>query len=97
MEEKRKNYLTPKLDSRASFYKKAYTYVEGDKVVLVSYQSKVCYVSNDTFVLNSKVDEDLLFSNTTLRHIKEFLWQQLHIKGLTKKDLKNTLNRVWQL
>ena len=93
----KKNYLQPKKDTRESFYKKAYTEQKGEKLVLYSYETPVCYVSNKTFILNNNIEEKLLFSNTTLRHIKEFLYQQLDIIDITKKDLKMTLSRVWEL
>ena len=92
-----KYYLIPKKDSRASFYKKAEVIVKDDGTkILKSYESKVCKINKEgCFILNNSIREDMLFSQTTLRHIKEFLFQELNITGIRKKELKSTLNRVW--
>ena len=88
----RSYYLVAKYDTRASFYNKALVEVNdnGEKV-LKSYNTKVCTIKGDKFQLNGAINRDLLFSNTTLRHIKEFLRQELGIENLTKKDLEKTL------
>lgn len=85
-------YLIAKYDSRASFYNKALVEDHGQGVkVLKSYNTKVCIIKGNKYELNGAIDRDLLFSNTTLRHIKEFLRQELGIENLTKKDLEKTL------
>lgn len=85
-------YLVAKYDSRKSFYDKALIEDHGEGVkVLKSYNTKVCTINGDKFALNGAIERDLLFSNTTLRHIKEFLRQELGLENLTKKDLEKTL------
>lgn len=90
-------YLEPQHDSRKSFYNKAFV---DENDVLYSYGTKVMEIKNGRPILT--VGEDLL-SQTTLRHIKEFLKQ----KGFTaiskqqiirdyspKKSVKEDFNKV---
>ncbi len=56
-------------DSRASFYGKAVVRTEGDKTILRSYSTDVAYIENGKAVVNGS------YSQTTLRHINEFLKQ----------------------
>ena len=65
-------YLEPNYDSRNSFYKKALVkeYEDGT-IVLQSY-------STDVAVINKKSNEAVIrgfYSDTTTRHIKDFLYQ----------------------
>lgn len=87
----KKIYLEPQKDTRKSFYKKAYYTDENGVLTLFSYETKVCTIKENNFFLNGKIEKELLFSNTTLRHIKEFLYQKLGLENLTKKDLEKTL------
>jgi len=85
-------YLKAKYDSRASFYNKAEIEDnEKGKITLYSYGSKVCEIEGGKYRLNGSIKRALLFSSTTLRHIKEFLRQFLNLEGLTKSDLEKTL------
>ena len=61
--------LTPQFDSRASFYHKARVEVEGKEKRLISYSTHVATIKGD------KAEVEGTYSNTTLRHIKEFLLQ----------------------
>ena len=63
--------LIPKFDSRKSFYKKAMVKTEDNQKILYSFDAKVCIINLD---LNT-AQIISLFSNTTTRHIKEFLLQ----------------------
>lgn len=90
-------------DSRKSFYKKAYIEIftewnelhsRIEKIKLYSYNTLVCSIeyigTAERFYLLYNRD---LFSQTTLRHIKEFLQQLFYCreKALPKKDiLKNS-------
>ena len=74
--------LTPQLDSRQSFYRKAI--VEDNR--LYSYDTFVCEVKDNEYYLNGDISRDLLLSQTTMRHIKEFIYQTLGIIA-HKKDL----------
>lgn len=93
---KKENYeLTTKYDKRQSFYRKAnYTKLEYKNCcvyVLKSYESIVAVITKSNngewAYINKKVDNDLLYSNTTLRHIKEFFKQFYKNQNYTKKDL----------
>ena len=57
-------------DSRNSFYGKANIRTEGKKTILKSYSTDVAYIENGIAVVNG------MYSNTTTRHIKEFLKQK---------------------
>jgi hypothetical protein len=61
--------LESKSDSRASFYGKAKVRVEYDKIILQSYNTDVAYIEDGMAHVNG------LYSETTTRHIKEFLKQ----------------------
>jgi|TARA_R100000049_G_C1925410_1_gene69925 hypothetical protein len=67
-------------EDRKSFYSKANTRVEGTKTILMSYDKDVAYIVDEKAVVNRT------YSNTTLRHIKEFL-RQNGFKADTKKQI----------
>ena len=87
--------LQARYDSRQSFYKKAFItelkYNNSVVYVLESYETIVAVITESNNVkwayVNKKVDKDLLYSNTTLRHIKEFFKQYYKNQDYTKKDL----------
>lgn len=81
--------LVPIHTSQASFYKKAFYMVVNKEATLYSYTSSVCKVdlSKGVYYLNWDIPENLLFSSTTLKHIKEFLKQQLGVDIKSKKEL----------
>lgn len=64
-------YLIPEYDSKKSFYKKAIVKENEKEIVLYSYNTKVAII--DKISNSCKVTGT--YSNTTLRHIKEFLHQ----------------------
>lgn len=86
---KDKSYLVPIYDTRKSFYNKAYVVRIGNIICLYSYNTLVLEVGQDYYKLNKSIDGKLLFSNTTLRHIKETLKQFYYRddRTLTKKDI----------
>lgn len=86
---KNKSYLEPLYDSRKSFYNKAYIVRVGNLIRLYSYNTLVLEIGKDYYKLNKNINEDLLFSNTTLRHIKETLKQFYYRdnRTLTKKNI----------
>lgn len=107
----KKEELKPIYDNRKSFYKKAYieiisswseTRAKVEKIKLYSYNLLVCEVNyhEDTTNRVYTICNEEFISQTTLRHIKEFLLQWFYCKGktLTKKDVlencKNTYNVV---
>ena len=65
--------LAPCFINQKSFYHKAKVYYIGNTVMLYSYETNVCYIKPDGVIrLNG------LYSQTTTRHIKDFLKQNEH-------------------
>ena len=64
--------LTPKFDSRKSFYGKDKIRFEGDRKILLSYDTPVAFIEPDRLpvMLDGRYS-----TQTTLRHVKEFLKQ----------------------
>ena len=102
MEMLRKEELKTMYDVRKSFYKKAYIeyYIKYDelysrieKIKLYSYNTIICtieYIDKENRFYH--IHNDDLISQTSLRHLKEFLLQLFYCKEktLTKKEiLKN--------
>lgn len=96
--EKIKEELTTIFDNAKSFYNKAYIikYYNDNGIIqyyeLYSYNTLVLTLKEGRYILNNNIDESLLLSQTTLRHIKEFLKQKRYclfdsIKINTKKDI----------
>lgn len=73
--------LMTKYDSRQSFYRKAFVYTKGNRLILRSYDTDVAYIEDDKAVVKGT------YSPTTLRHIKEFLLQD-GFKADTKKQIE---------
>lgn len=84
-----KSYLIAQYDSAKSFYNKAVVNIEQNKKELFSYNAPVCSIIDNKIILNDGIDKKMLFSNTTLRHIKEFLKQYYYNDDvkIAKKDL----------
>jgi len=61
--------LEPKHDSRKSFYGKAIVREENGKKILTSYSTDVAFIENGKATVKG------IYSETTTRHIKEFLIQ----------------------
>ena len=72
--------LNVQYDSRNSFYGKAHIRTEDNKLILRSYTTDVAYIEDGEAVVNGT------YSNTTLRHIKEFL-KQNGFKADTSKQI----------
>ncbi len=89
------NELKSIYDNAKSFYKKAFIKREDNKIKLYSYKTLVCTIlNNNRYQLNYNIDSELLFSNTTLRHIKEFLKQYLYLSNdITKNDIIKNNNK----
>ena len=75
-------YLEPKYDNRKSFYKKAKIRTIKGGFVLISYVTEVAKIINGKAIVYS------LFSNTTTRHIKEFLHQNSFEVGTSKQIME---------
>lgn len=78
--------LNPNYDSRKSFYNKAIVECFNSTQTLYSYNTKVAEIENGKITLYSAWDH----SQTTLRHVKEFLRQNnVCIDGIT--DIRNLI------
>ena len=77
--------LIPEFENVKSYYNKAQVEIEKNIKKLYSYNVLVCEINTleNTFYLY----EDFDFSQTTLRHVKEFL-QQHGFKKMTKKEME---------
>ena len=74
--------LTPVYDARKSFYGKAKVIeMESGEIILQSYDTFVASIKEGKVIING------FYSNTTLRHIKEFLKQNGFEVG-SKKELE---------
>lgn len=79
--------LMAEYDSRDSFYNKAYVNVFLLKKTLFSYGFEVMTISSKGEVVDFPIEEDRL-SQTTLRHIREFLRQEIDAsKKWSKKEI----------
>lgn len=83
-------YLQPNYDSRASFYNKA-EYFKNDNgdIVLHSYGTPVCRVNADGSVWFYRAWN---YSATTLRHVKEFLYQFSDLNLGSKGEIEKYIN-----
>jgi len=83
--------LIPIYDARKSFYDKAIVKKINNLILLYSYNTLVCAIYDNCkcakYYLNNDISSDLLYSHTTLRHIKEFLRQYLRNEVMSKKDI----------
>lgn len=83
--------LTPKYSTQQSFYGKAkvdyYEVANGRKVaVLYSYDTFIMEIDCQTKKIIDVTDDAEHFTNTTLKHIKEFMLQQ-GLASMTKMQL----------
>ena len=79
--------LESKHDGRKSFYGKARVTETDDTKVLTSYQTEVAKISNGKATINGT------YSDTTLRHIKEFLKQNGFEASSKKQVIKDYMER----
>lgn len=80
--------LEPQYSGRNSFYGKAFVETDGNKKTLTSYKTKIMTLEDGKITM--LCDEDAL-SQTTLRHIREFL-KQNGIEPLPRKELVKLIN-----
>ena len=79
--------LKPVYDSRKSFYGKAQVMIKKDKLELYSYSTLVAEIEREDNKCKVFLDgEGGLYSPTTLRHIKDFLYQNGVMFGI-KSDI----------
>lgn len=75
------DYLQARYDSRADFYKKAKIIEYNGALYLQSYDTIVAKIENGKAIVNG------WYSQTTARHINEFLYQNGFDK-MTKKEME---------
>ena len=83
--------LIPQYKGVKSYYNKATVlYIDDENILLYSYGTLVCRINKTlmNFDLFDKYDH----SQTTLRHVKEFL-QQHEFKKMTKKELQEVYKK----
>lgn len=80
--------LEPRFSSRKSFYGKAGTDDTEDGKVLTSYQTKIMKIKDGKITMLCGPEA---LTNTTLRHVREFL-QQNGLEPMTKKQLVDLIN-----
>lgn len=77
--------LQPILTNQKSFYNKANVNTTKYTKDLISYETKMATIKNGKLIyLNKNINN---YTQTTLKHLKDFLYQELNIKDLTKKDI----------
>ena len=67
-------------DSSQSFYGKAKVELDGNKIILYSYGTLVAFIENDIAYITG------YYTQTTMRHIKEFLLQN-GFEAVSKKQM----------
>lgn len=79
--------LEPMKDTAKSFYKKAYVGFDDNTkdYMLYSYNTLIASYNRDSGAV--KLTSDYNYSKTTLRHLKEFLYQYADFTG-TLKDIE---------
>ena len=88
--------LMPIYENVKSYYKKAYIkkYYNKDDIInkyeLMSYNTSILYIKNNKLYFNYKdINNNNIYTSTTLRHIKEFIKQYYYILELYYKDIIN--------
>ena len=83
--------LNTNYDAKQSFYGKAHVIIEGNKKTLRSYNTNVAEI---TKLENGECDVKVFgtYSDTTLRHIKEFLKQEGFVADSKKQIEKDYIN-----
>lgn len=79
--------LKPELTNQKSFYKKATLEIDlnTNEISLISYHTKMITIKEDKIIYKNEYDFN--YTQTTLKHIKEFLYQYLNLKNLTKQKI----------
>lgn len=77
--------LQPILSNQKSFYNKAIVENLGEEKNLLSYGTLIARIHNNKITYLNKNLE--LYTQTTLKHLKDFLYQEMNLNGLTKKDI----------
>ena len=79
--------LLARYDSRASFYGKAHIKETSKYYILISYDTEILRQDKTSGTIQFLCRGEWAFSQTTCRHINEFLKQYTNEKSKTKKQL----------
>ena len=79
------NYLIPMLNDQKSYYQKAKIETFNQVKNLYSYDTLMVGIENDEVIYLN--ENESCYTHTTLKHIKDFLYQYLDYEGVTKKDI----------
>lgn len=78
--------LQPEMVNQKSFYNKAIVeYDETGEISLISYHTKMITIKDNKIIY--KNDDVNNYTQTTLKHVKDFLYQYLNLKNLTKQKI----------
>lgn len=79
--------LSARFDPRASFYGKAHVKETPKYYTLISYDTEILKLNKETQKITFLCSSEWAFSQTTCRHINEFLKQFTNEKPKSKKEL----------
>lgn len=79
--------LTPRYDRRASFYGKAHIKETPAAFVLISYDTEILRLDKKTNALKFLCRSEWAYTQTTNRHINEFLKQFTNERPKSKREL----------
>ena len=83
--------LFPRYDARKSFYGKAHIIETSKTIKLKSYDTIILQYSKQTKTIKFLCRDPQAFSQTTNRHINEFLKQFTNVNPLTKKEILKSI------
>lgn len=84
--------LLPVLNNQKSYYKKANIKETKKEKTLISYTTKIATIKDNKLIyLNKNID---VYTQTTLKHLKDFLYQTLGMVGLKKRDIVSMINEL---
>src|SRR5574344_1258063 len=78
-------YLIPILNDQKSYYKKAKIETFNQVKNLYSYDTLMVGIDNGEIIYLN--DDESCYTQTTLKHVKDFLYQYLDYENITKKDI----------
>ncbi len=84
--------LQPILSNQKSFYKKANVKQTNDTKTLISYSAKIATIKNDKLIYLNKNTN--VYTQTTLKHLKDFLYQTLGMVDLKKRDIISMIDEL---
>ena len=79
------NYLIPILNDQKSYYKKAKIETFNQVKNLYSYGTLMVGIENDDVIYLN--EDESCYTETTLKHIKDFLYQYLDYENISKMDI----------